>query len=161
MGCGASQVVQAIEENPEKSPAPPDHQQSEELTSVRSNTPDLASRPVDARPSGPGIQSNGTEPSAPVLEDPLPQSPQERKAPQSGNNKQQQSKANKASTLTPHLGEDAPHPSLPCSPPGLCRGTLAHRTSIAPVAALLYSPRTLMSSRPGMTTYAPSARHYM
>ncbi|XP_063863822.1 uncharacterized protein LOC135102445 isoform X2 [Scylla paramamosain] len=90
MGCGASRVVQAIEEDPEKSPAPPDQQkqqQPEELTSVRSNTPDQpdqASRPVDPPSSGPVIQSNGTESSTPTLEDNLPQSPLERKAPNSG-----------------------------------------------------------------------------
>ncbi|MPC68991.1 hypothetical protein E2C01_063204 [Portunus trituberculatus] len=150
MGCGASRVVQAIEEDPEKSPAPPDQQQQQhqpdELTSVRSNTPDQpdqASRPVDPPSSGPVIQSNGTEHSAPTLEDNLPKSPVERKAPHSGktNEHQQQSKAYKASTHTPHLGEDAPHPSLPFSPVP-CRGTLAHRTPIAPVAALLFSSRT-------------------
>ncbi|XP_045137744.1 uncharacterized protein LOC123520014 isoform X2 [Portunus trituberculatus] len=91
MGCGASRVVQAIEEDPEKSPAPPDQQQQQhqpdELTSVRSNTPDQpdqASRPVDPPSSGPVIQSNGTEHSAPTLEDNLPKSPVERKAPHSG-----------------------------------------------------------------------------
>lgn len=153
MGCGASRVVQAIEEDPEKSPGPPDHQQQQEqqqpdeLTSVRSNTPDQpdqASRPVDPPSSGPVIQSNGTDPSAPTLDDHLPQSPVEQKAPLSGktNEHQQQSKSYKVSIHAPYLGEDVPHPSLPFSPNPCC-GTLAHRTPIAPVAALLL----LLSSR--------------
>lgn len=143
MGCGASRVVQAIDEDPEKSPASPDHQQPEELTSVRSNSPDLASKPVDAPSSGPVIHSNGTEPSAPALEDHLSQSPLVQRAPLSGKDKQQQqqSKPNKATTLTPHFGEDAPHPSHSPPHPGLCRGTLAQHTYTAHVAGLaLLSP---------------------
>ncbi|XP_050689726.1 uncharacterized protein LOC126982045 [Eriocheir sinensis] len=75
MGCGASRTVQAIDDGQDKSPESPEQpQQPEELTSIRSNSPDLASKPVEAPTTAPVIRQNGTELSAPALEDQLPES---------------------------------------------------------------------------------------
>ncbi|XP_042243275.1 uncharacterized protein LOC121880195 isoform X3 [Homarus americanus] len=80
MGCGTSQAVQVIEEDPAKTPTT--LEATDELTSVRSNTPDLNSKPVDP-PSAPPILSNGTESSGPPIEENLPQTPVEETPPQS------------------------------------------------------------------------------
>lgn len=87
MGCGASRVVEAIDEGQHNSPATPErNKQPEELTSIRSSSPDPASKPVDAPSTAPVIQQNGTEPSAPPLKDhPLPESTFEQTSAHSGN----------------------------------------------------------------------------
>lgn len=87
MGCGASRAVQAIDEGQDKSPESPERQQqqSEELTSIRSSSPDHASKPVEAPTTAPVIQQNGTEPSAPALEDQLPESALDHTSASSGN----------------------------------------------------------------------------
>lgn len=86
MGCGASRTVQSIDEGQDKSPESPEQpQQPEELTSIRSSSPDLASRPVEAPTTAPVIRQNGTEPSAPALEDQLPDLTLQRASAHSGN----------------------------------------------------------------------------
>lgn len=79
MGCGTSKAVQAIEEDltsksPTRSEVKEQKEKEEELTSVRSNTPDQTSKPIDPPPHV--IQSNGTDPSAPPIENNgLPEAP--------------------------------------------------------------------------------------
>lgn len=86
MGCGASRTVQAIDDGQDKSPESPEQpQQPEELTSIRSSSPDLASKPVEAPTTAPVIRQNGTELSAPALEDQLPESTLQHASAHSGN----------------------------------------------------------------------------
>ncbi|XP_071515584.1 uncharacterized protein [Panulirus ornatus] len=85
MGCGTSKAVQVIEEEPTRSPSPVEP--PDELTSVRSNTPDLDSKPIDPPTASVVVQSNGTDPSGPPVRQPigesLPQTPSEPTPPQS------------------------------------------------------------------------------
>lgn len=149
MGCGASRVVQAIDENQDKSPESPEHQQQpEELTSVRSTSPDLASKPVDRPSTAPVIQQNGTESSAPDLEDQLPEATFEKTSAHSGNECIYSSKGSimalSHAAFRLH-GDVTPHPfSHHTARPGLLGGTLY----IARSAPHLYTPCILHAARP-------------
>nr|XP_053657455.1 uncharacterized protein LOC128706555 isoform X2 [Cherax quadricarinatus] len=85
MGCGASKTVEVIEEGEELEPAktPATLEIQDDLTSVRSNTPDLDSKPVSPPILPPIVQTNGMDAAGTPLEESLPQTPVEESPTQS------------------------------------------------------------------------------
>ncbi|XP_069164461.1 uncharacterized protein [Procambarus clarkii] len=87
MGCGASKTVEVIEEGEDLDAAktPTTIEIQDELTSVRSNTPDLDSKPISPPTLAPLVQPNGMESAGSPAGESLPQTPVEDPLPQSGN----------------------------------------------------------------------------
>ncbi|XP_045611761.1 uncharacterized protein [Procambarus clarkii] len=85
MGCGASKTVEVIEEGEDLDAAktPTTIEIQDELTSVRSNTPDLDSKPISPPTLAPLVQPNGMESAGSPAGESLPQTPVEDPLPQS------------------------------------------------------------------------------